>query len=943
MRIYNNPVNNVIRAKEAETPKEKQGVNFGNNMQQLPANYSVGMSQVNSNVPIGYAKLGEIPIPGLQEKASVFKLANGQRVIILPKKGPTQIKTTFNVGSLNETEDIRGMSHYIEHNLFNGSKGLAPKEYDKRVSSMGGYTNASTSFNTTDYYMNLQLLDDSFLEKGIKLNAAQTQYPTFPPEQLEKEKEAVKSEIDMYKDNIEDVAMSRALKNLFNINTQSTNFILGTKQNINSFNQAKVMDYYNTWYTPDNAVTVITGDVDVNETIGLVSKYFNKPADYSKINQRHAEPITYPTKPVRTDIVQKGSPYSNISMGFAIPENTPDKDIHAINLLSDILYSPNSRLTKKLDKYGLSIPFFTQNMQNSPNSAKALEAVVNLPEEQVEDVLKIIYEEINHIANNPPTMEEFQDVQNSALKRIDSVAEYSEGINATLTQMALKNDYNYLANKKAIISTLTPADITAVAKKYMDLNKVSICVAHAEKTTPEIIGANYQKINKSAQVSFGKSNPLTNIQSDMSKVKEFKLWNNIETTIVPATSSGKSAMQMTIQTDTMKDVPQPAISVLSELLNRGSIQSGVEQYNKNLSKNDIGLGFGVSTEGIEVYANFYDDKLPNTLAQMKEVLAMPNFTETEFQRAKQTIKDSLLSERKSPEKLANKTLYPDIKAFDSTEEQLKQLEQLTLSDVQNLYNRILSTSQCEVTCTMPVEEKPYMGNILNNELSAGLPMFQQAQINRSLNTQTYVPNKEARTIAVAEENAQAQILQTYTFPKSMNIDDMVKIDLLNTILGRGMSSRLFTSLREQEKLCYHVSSYQSGKNNTGEINLVIETTTDPETKGEGSPENATKAINAFNKNVHMLKTELVSEQELKQAKTKLKTMILNSREANADTNEHMHSARNSAYGIKHIETLYAAIDKMTVQDIQAAANYVFKNPPLTSIVASKKTLDALNL
>ena len=86
MRIYNNPVNNVIRAKEAETPKEKQGVNFGNNMQQLPANYSVGMSQVNSNVPIGYAKLGEIPIPGLQEKASVFKLANGQRVIIYLKK-----------------------------------------------------------------------------------------------------------------------------------------------------------------------------------------------------------------------------------------------------------------------------------------------------------------------------------------------------------------------------------------------------------------------------------------------------------------------------------------------------------------------------------------------------------------------------------------------------------------------------------------------------------------------------------------------------------------------------------------------------------------------------------------------------------------------------------------------------------------------------------------
>ena len=943
MQVSNNGLNTVNNIKKLKTPKQNSGVNFGNNTQQLPSVYAAGVSQINSNVPVSYTKLGEIPIPGLSNNASLFRLANGQRVIILPKKGPTQIKTTFNVGSLNETEDIRGISHYIEHNLFNGSKGLAPKEYDKRVSNMGGYTNASTGFSTTDYYMTMQLLDDTSLEEGIKISAAQTQYPTFPPEQLEKEKEAVKSEIDVYKDKIEDVSESRMLKNLFGINTVSTNFILGTKQNINSFNQQKVLDYYNTWYTPDNAVTVITGDVDVNETIGLVSKYFNKPADYSKINQRHIEPFRYPTQPIRTDIVQKGSPYSNISMGFAIPENTPDKDLHAINLLSEILCSPNSRLTKALDKYGLSVPFFTQNMQNTPNSAKALETIINLPEEQVEDVLKIIYQEINHIANNPPTIEEFQDVQTSALKRIDSVAEYSEGINATLTQMALKNDYNYFANKKAIISTLTPADISAAAKKYMDLNKVSLCVAHAENTTKETINSNYQKTNTQSQVSFGRSNPLANIQSELSKVKEFKLWNNIETTIVPATSSGKSAMQMTIQTDTMKDVPQPAISILSELLNRGSIQSGVESYNKNLSKNDIGLGFGVSTEGIEIYANFYDDKLPNTLTQMKEVLAMPNFTEVEFQRAKQTIKDSLLSARKTPVNLANKTLYPDIKAFSSTEEQLAQLEQLTLADVQNLYNRILSTSQCEVTCTMPVEQKPYLENILNNELSTGLPTFQQAQINRSMNTQTYTPIAEGKTVCSAEENAQAQILQTYTYPKSMNIDDMVKIDLLNGILGGGMSSRLFTSLREQEKLCYHVSSFQSGKNNTGELNLVIETTTDPETIGEGSPENATKAINAFNKNVHLLKTELVSEQELQQAKTKLKTMILNSREANSDTNEHMHSARNSAYGTKHIEALYSAIDKITVQDIQATANYVFKNPPLTSIVASQKTLDALNL
>ena len=945
MRISNNPINNVIRAKNTETPNTNLGVNFGNNMQQLPANYSVGMSQVNSNVPIGYTKLGEIPIPGLHEKASVFKLANGQRVIILPKKGPTQIKTTFNVGSLNETEDIRGMSHYIEHNLFNGSKGLAPKEYDKKVSSMGGYTNASTSFNTTDYYMNLQLLDNSFLEEGIRLNAAQTQYPTFPPEQLEKEKEAVKSEIDMYKDNIEDVALSRALKNLFNINTQSTNFILGTKQNINSFNQTKVLDYYNTWYTPDNAVTVITGDVDVNETINLVSKHFNKPADYSKVNQRHSEPLTYLDKPMRQDIIQKGSPVSNITMAFAVPQGTSDKDLESIDALLHILKSSDSRLTKALDKYGISPAIMVEKMQNSPDGAKAIISSISLPEEQVEEVLKILYEEISYIANNPPTQEELQNSKNILIKGLDDVAEYSEGINGMLTYMALKNDYNYLEKSRNIVSSLTPADISATAKKFLDLNKVSLCVAHAEKTTPETINNNYKTANtKQANVTFCGANPKQDVQIENSKIREFRLQNNIETAIIPANATGKSAISMTIQTDTMKDVSAPAIMILSELLNRGSSIKGVDEYNKTLNKNNVDMLLNATSSGINIHAAFYDEKMQDTLSIMKETLATPNFTQSEFERAKANLRDVLANSKKSPFQAAYNEIFPDIKSNDSIENQLAQLEQLTLADIQNLYSRILSTSQCEVTCTIPVEQKPYLQDVLHNNLSTGMPNFQQAAINRELYTQTYKPITQAKTIAQAEQNAQAQIVQAYTYKTTNNVEDETKIELLNIILGAGgMSSRLFLDLRENEKLAYRVKSSSDKQNDTGIMRLYISTTTDPETVGEGSPENAKKAIEGFNRNVNLLKTQPVSEEELQQAKNILKASILNEREANSGMNTQTHIIRNSAYGLKHIEYMLETIDKITIADIQATANYVFGNQPITSIVASQKTLDALNL
>lgn len=943
MQISSNSINRQNIAQNAIIKAKKAEVNFGNNTQQLPSVYSAGTSQINSNLPVSYTKLGEIPIPGVKNNASVFRLANGQRVVILPKKGPTQIKTTFNVGSLNETENIRGISHFIEHNLFNGSKGLAPKEYDKRVSNMGGYTNASTGYNATDYYMTIQLLDDCFLEEGIKLNAEQTQFPTFPPEQITKEKEAVKSEIDVYKDKIEDVAESRMLKNLFGINTQSTNFILGTKQNINSFDQAKVLDYYNTWYTPDNAVTVITGDVDVNETINLVSKYFNKKNDYSKINQRHSEPITCTTKPIRNDFIHKGSPYSNISMGFALPEGTSEHEKTAVSFMLSMLESQNSKLTKALDKYGISPYFDTNPMQNKPNGAQAIMTSICLPEEQVEDVIKILYEEITKFANNQVDIQEFQEIQTSMLKNIDTIAEYSEDINATLTHMAINNNYNFINNKKQSISTMTPNDILLAARKFLDLNKVSLCVGHAENTTTETINQNYKTANNFSNVSFGKSNPINDIQTEISKVREFKLWNNIETTIIPAPSSGKSTLKMTIQTDLMKDVSQSALDILSELLNRGSTQSGVENYNKTLTKNDIGLGFGASNDGIEVLAKFYDDKLSTTTNIFKEILANPNFTEAEFQRAKQNVKDSLLSASKSAQEAIYKELFSDIKSYNTTQEQLAEIDSITLADVQNLYSKIMANSQCEVTCTMPIEEKPYLQYVLNAELSRGLPTFQNAVVNREANTKLYKPNTQAKTIVQAEERAQAEIIQAYTYPKSYNIDDMVKIKLLNIILGSGMSSRLFKSLREEEKLCYSVHSNLSYQNDTGFIKLDIETTTDPETKGEGSPENAKKAINAFNKNVEMLKTQGVTQEELNQAKNRLKTMLLDSRESNYGINDQMHDYRNSAYGLKHLETYYSAIDKITVEDIKAAANFVFKNPPITSIVASQKTLDELNL
>ena len=161
MQISGNNIN-VNKNVKFQGLKETVGKFFGAENKkniELPATETVGMSQVNYTAPVSYAKIADIEVPGLSDKASVFKLSNGQKVVILPKKGPTHIKTTYGVGSLNEPDNIRGISHFIEHNLLKGSKDLPPGTYKEKVKLLGGYQNAETGLEKTAYFVQLQLSD----------------------------------------------------------------------------------------------------------------------------------------------------------------------------------------------------------------------------------------------------------------------------------------------------------------------------------------------------------------------------------------------------------------------------------------------------------------------------------------------------------------------------------------------------------------------------------------------------------------------------------------------------------------------------------------------------------------------------------------------------------------------------------------------------------------
>jgi predicted Zn-dependent peptidase len=206
----------------------------------------------------------------------------------------------------------------------------------------------------------------------------------------------------------------------------------------------------------------------------------------------------------------------------------------------------------------------------------------------------------------------------------------------------------------------------------------------------------------------------------------------------------------------------------------------------------------------------------------------------------------------------------------------------------------------------------------------------------------YQELKENVVVKKVEPKNQADIVKAFKFKTNYNPKDQLTFKLLNTILGESSSSRLFSDLRETQKLAYHVSSDLAYFGNTGVISLGIQTTTDDKMANVQSFENVNKSLAGFDKHIEKLKNELVTDEELKAAKLKIKTRMMNSLESSASKTNILNSSKHSIQGINQINENMKLIDTITAEDIQNAAKYIFSTPSVTSILASEDTINYLN-
>ncbi len=916
-------INNVVNTEYKKIDKQKQ------NQEQIPAFTSQPEVQqteklpnvtptYNVKTPISYQKTEDINLP-YGFKGHCYKLANGQRVVIVPQEGVTLVKTYVNTGATNEPDNVRGISHYIEHNLFNGSDGLEAGEFFNTINKMGGESNACTSFANTNYFISSNLLKDEDLENKIKLHASMITSPKFALDMLEKEKGIVNSEINMYSGMADSLAFNNTIKKLFNIQSSSPDLVAGTTHNITNLTREDVIDYYNNNYYPANMVTVITGEVDPDETMKLISKYFSNTNKTT--HPRKFEELKPIQKTERNDITSAQATATLISMGFAGPKNSDTKDGICTDALLELLSMPTTgRLDQGLKKYNTFATAGCERIGARPTDPTAILIDISTDEANCEQVLQTAYNQIHSVITNPPTDEEMQMIKKSLLNARANRFESSFGINSAIGSALLDGNIDAITNHEKIVNSLTKEDIVNAAKQYLDLNKTAITVVHPDK-------------NKNHNVSF--TGNMNKQAINPNNISRYNLHNNFD---VVLNNSKTDLVSMDIVFDTSnKPQTNPATAELLQImLEEGTKNKTDFELEKELNKDGISLSVSAGTTLITANGKFAANDTKKALETLQDILNNPNFTDENFEYAKSELKSRLERREKYANEKLNKELFPDYQMGKTKEDLLEGLKTVSLEDIKALYSNIMNTAQAHAVVSGPFNRKPELKDVVFNELGK----YQTFDKSHPYLLDKYKPVTETKVLTDTDNKPQADIVEAFTYKISGNLKDKVAIQLMNNILGGNSSSRLFNDLREKQQLAYHVDSRTSAVDNTGIIRFTIGTTTENKNTNEISYDNVQKSIDGFNKHIKKIKTEKVTESELEEAKLYLKNVILTKNETSTSKTISLSNGMNHFYGPLEDNEILKLIDEITVDDIYNAANYVFAGKPTYSILATENTLKA---
>ena len=358
-----------------------------------------------------------------------YLLQNGLEVILYPDTSLpiAVVNLWYNVGSSRDPKNKTGLAHLFEHMMFQGSKHVKKGEHFKFIQDSGGTLNASTSFDVTNYF---EKIPSGFLETALWLESDRMGFflQALTDETLANQIDVVKNErLERYDNQPYGLTWEKIFGLLYKSEHPYHAPTIGFMNDILSYNQKDVGEFFSTYYQPRNASMVIAGDFEVEQAKDLVEKYFSEIPSVKEVSPLETEDRTLLES--KNEIVFDAVSLEKILLVWKT-EKIFNENNFSLDILSDILTgSKNGRLYNKLVlQLELALQISAFQFSGKYGGFFCITATAK-PGKSLDEIKKVILAELDNLFTNEITHEELTRSKNGikahfiyGMQSLDSIA-----------------------------------------------------------------------------------------------------------------------------------------------------------------------------------------------------------------------------------------------------------------------------------------------------------------------------------------------------------------------------------------------------------------------------------------------------------------------------------------------------------------------------------------
>ncbi|MBI3961605.1 MAG: insulinase family protein, partial [Deinococcus sp.] len=454
---------NQITQLRAVVRREVQGL--GEQLQSQGENLSQRLEGLSADLE-AMVQQGEIPAyttTQLSDQVTEVVFRHGLRLLVAENHlNPIVTADAWvGTGSIDETPEDNGISHFFEHLLFKGTWQRGVGEIDARVGAIGGRSNAQTAQDFTHYYITAA---SRFTAELVDMLSDMLQNPSFDPAEVERERGVILDELSRGLDNPQTRLSWEFVPRFYTTHPYHL-LPIGTVEAVRAMDRDDFFRWHRTYYRPNNTTFVVSGDVTVDQAIALVGKAF-----------RDWEPAPVPRKAITPEPTRAQSVYftlhdevelATIMLGFPAPAlSQHPEDARALDVLSFILSSGRtSRLVKRL-REELNLVSDVDAGFGDQRDGGLFTVSADLEPANITQVHQLILEELNRLHNEPVTEAELDRAKRLVANQAIFSDETTDAVARNLGLRSIVATPEYALSYVDEIQRLTPADLQRVAARY---------------------------------------------------------------------------------------------------------------------------------------------------------------------------------------------------------------------------------------------------------------------------------------------------------------------------------------------------------------------------------------------------------------------------------------------------------------------------------------------